>query len=107
MNFKSRVATETKTRLQKPGNGGNFVQLVYTSRAVGRQPEVELPKILSVARAHNSEHGITGILCFASGRYMQVLEGGAKEVNALYLNDRKSLLARFRNSRARYRRGAR
>ena len=46
---------------------------------------MELPKILSVARAHNSEHGITGILCFASGRYMQVLEGGAKEVNALYL----------------------
>ena len=46
---------------------------------------MELPKILSVARAHNSEHGITGILCFAYGRYMQVLEGGAKEVNALYL----------------------
>lgn len=60
------------------------VQLVYISRAVGNVSEVELAEILRKARGRNSEQGITGMLCFAYGRYMQVLEGGAAEVNALY-----------------------
>jgi len=85
MNLNSKEAPESKARSQKPEDGGGCVQLVYISRAVGREPEVELPKILRLARGHNSEQGITGLLCFAYGRYVQVLEGGAKEVNALYL----------------------
>jgi len=85
MNFKSKEAPESKAGSQKPEDGSGCVQLVYTSRAIGRESEVELPQILRLARGHNSERGITGLLCFAYGRYMQVLEGGAKEVNALYL----------------------
>lgn len=85
MNFKSKVEPGLKAGFQKPAAGAGCVQLIYTSRAIGSEPELELPEILRLARGYNSERGITGLLCFAYGRYMQVLEGDAKEVNALYL----------------------
>ena len=60
------------------------IRLVYSS--VG-QPNLDyeaLTNILRVAQAHNEAHGITGVLCFAGGHFVQALEGDRKAVNALY-----------------------
>jgi hypothetical protein len=40
--------------------------------------------ILAVAREHNMANGITGILCYGGGIYLQAIEGGRNQVNNLY-----------------------
>jgi hypothetical protein len=61
-----------------------LVRLLYASRAADSVAQEELLKILSQSKANNPASGITGVLC-ASGRiFMQVLEGGRMQVNALY-----------------------
>lgn len=61
-----------------------LVRLLYASRATDDVSQEELLKILSQSKAHNPESSITGVLC-ASGRiFLQVLEGGRMQVNALY-----------------------
>jgi hypothetical protein len=44
----------------------------------------ELTTILRTAEAHNTEHGISGILCFGGGAFLQALEGDRDEINRLY-----------------------
>ena len=61
-----------------------LVRLLYASRAVNGFSTDELNVILKRSRAHNPEHGVTGVLCYADGVFMQVLEGGRDAVNALY-----------------------
>jgi hypothetical protein len=39
---------------------------------------------LESSRSHNLSHGITGVLCYGGGIYLQALEGGRKQVNDLY-----------------------
>jgi hypothetical protein len=61
-----------------------LIRLLYASRATQAiTPEV-VDSILAQARGHNPEHGITGILCHGGRIFMQALEGGRDEVNALY-----------------------
>ena len=61
-----------------------LVRLLYASRAVDNVSQEELLKILSQSKANNPGSGITGVLC-ASGRlFLQLLEGGRMQVNALY-----------------------
>jgi hypothetical protein len=43
-----------------------------------------MDSILAQSRAHNPESGVTGILCYSGDIFMQVLEGGRREVSALY-----------------------
>jgi hypothetical protein len=63
-----------------------LVRLLYASRATGAIDDALLASILEHAHTYNHEHGITGILCTSaqSGVFLQVLEGGRAEVNALY-----------------------
>jgi hypothetical protein len=63
-----------------------LVRLMYASRATAEAHSEALAAILKVSRAHNPARGITGVLCFcrSSGIFMQVLEGGRSQVNALY-----------------------
>jgi len=61
-----------------------LVRLLYASRAVDRISQEELLKILSQSRANNPLMGITGILCSSGLIFLQCLEGGRMEVNALY-----------------------
>jgi hypothetical protein len=61
-----------------------LVRLIYCSRAVPAMDPEELHTILRVSRANNTRHGITGVLCFYEGFFVQVLEGGRAAVNALY-----------------------
>ncbi len=60
-----------------------LVRLLYASRAAAASPKV-IQAILDSSRKYNPERGITGILCHGGDVYMQVLEGGRDQVNALY-----------------------
>lgn len=61
-----------------------LVRLLYVSSAVSLEDEGATHSILDSARQHNIEHGITGILCYGGGIYLQALEGGRQAVNELY-----------------------
>lgn len=63
-----------------------LVRLLYASRATGAIDAAMLRAIVERSETHNREHGITGILCtYPEGDvFLQVLEGGRREVNALY-----------------------
>lgn len=61
-----------------------LVRLLYASRAVEAFDEVELAAILGKSRHNNPECGITGVLCYSQGVFLQVLEGGRSAVNKLY-----------------------
>ena len=60
-----------------------LVRLLYASRAVDASPAA-IEAILASARQHNHESGITGILVYGGGVFMQCLEGGRQAVNDLY-----------------------
>lgn len=62
-----------------------LVRLLYVSRAVnGRATQEDIESIVASARTYNVENGITGILCYGGGIYLQAIEGGRHEVNQLY-----------------------
>lgn len=60
-----------------------LVRLLFASRAVDASPQA-IEHILSSARQHNADSGVTGILVYGDGVFMQAIEGGRAAVNALY-----------------------
>jgi Sensors of blue-light using FAD len=61
-----------------------LVRLMYVSRAVPAVDQEELLAILRKSKANNPSQGVTGVLCFSEGIFLQVLEGGRSAVNKLY-----------------------
>lgn len=61
-----------------------LVRLMYASRAVPSVDQDTLLAILKKSKANNVPAGITGVLCFSGGIFLQVLEGGRLPVSALY-----------------------
>jgi hypothetical protein len=61
-----------------------LVRLLYASRAVPAIDHEELITILRQSKSHNPTVGVTGVLCFSGGIFLQVLEGGRSAVNRLY-----------------------
>jgi hypothetical protein len=61
-----------------------LVRLMYASRAVPAVDHEELQALMRQCRSHNPQIGVTGVLCFASGIFLQVLEGSRTAVNRLY-----------------------
>jgi hypothetical protein len=61
-----------------------LVRLMYASRAVPAVDQEELVAILKKSKANNPKVGVTGVLCFSEGVFMQMLEGGRNAVNKLY-----------------------
>ena len=61
-----------------------LVRLLYVSRAVSPDSPEVIESILADSRAHNLGQGITGILCYGGGIFLQAIEGGRAQVNALY-----------------------
>ncbi len=60
-----------------------LVRLLYASRAVdGRTETIE--SILSQSRQFNPTCGITGILCYGGGIFLQAIEGGRTAISELY-----------------------
>lgn len=60
-----------------------LVRLLYASRAVDPSPAT-IEAILAQSRQYNPPGGITGILCYGGGIFLQALEGGRSAVNTLY-----------------------
>ena len=61
-----------------------LVRLLYASRAKVAITDQELASILKKSREHNPTEGITGLLCYTDGIFMQMLEGGRDAINARY-----------------------
>jgi hypothetical protein len=60
-----------------------LVRLLYASRAVDTSPGA-IESILSQSREHNPASGITGILCYGGGIFLQAIEGGRMQVSELF-----------------------
>ncbi|MEO0029908.1 MAG: Blue light- and temperature-regulated antirepressor YcgF [Pseudomonadota bacterium] len=60
-----------------------LVRLLYASRAVDAQPSV-IESILAQSRQFNPSTGITGILVYGGGIFLQAIEGGREAVSELY-----------------------
>lgn len=60
-----------------------LVRLLYASRAVDASPAA-IETILAQSRQHNPASGITGVLCYGGGVFLQAIEGGRTAVNGLY-----------------------
>lgn len=60
-----------------------LVRLLYASRAVDTSADA-IDAILAQSRQHNPSCGITGILCYGGGIFLQAIEGGRMPVSALY-----------------------
>ena len=61
-----------------------LVRLMYASRAVPAIDQEELLTILRQSKQNNPSLGVTGVLCFSGGIFLQVIEGGRSAVNRLY-----------------------
>lgn len=61
-----------------------LVRLMYASRAVESIDHEALLAILKKSKANNPALGVTGVLCFSGGIFLQVLEGGRAGINQLY-----------------------
>jgi hypothetical protein len=61
-----------------------LVRLLYVSRAVNKDCSKSIESILDASRAHNIHNGITGVLCYGGGIFLQAIEGGRSAVNTLY-----------------------
>lgn len=59
-----------------------FSYWFYTSQAVNRSPDT-LREILEESWRRNSKLGMTGVLVYRDGRYMQYLEGATAELRRL------------------------
>ena len=60
-----------------------LVRLLYASRAIDRSEEA-IGAILTQSRQYNPTSGITGILCYGGGIFLQAIEGGRTPVSELY-----------------------
>ncbi|RYZ07874.1 MAG: BLUF domain-containing protein [Comamonadaceae bacterium] len=60
-----------------------LVRLLYCSRAVDTSAEA-VEAIMAQARQHNPVSGITGILCYGNGVFLQCIEGGRMQVSELF-----------------------
>ncbi|MCU0702270.1 MAG: BLUF domain-containing protein [Myxococcaceae bacterium] len=61
-----------------------LTQLCYASVASAHFEPPALQQLLEKARANNERDGITGLLLYGNGHFVQVLEGAAAPVSALY-----------------------
>lgn len=61
-----------------------LVRLLYASRVIGDVTPELVNDVLVKARKNNPAAGLTGVLCYGGEIFLQVLEGGRDQVNALY-----------------------
>ena len=66
-----------------------LVRLLYASRLVDTESTSATESILAQSRTHNPASGITGILCYGGGIFLQALEGGRMQVSELYSHIQK------------------
>lgn len=62
----------------------DLLHCIYTSTGNTDLPSAELAELLRRARLRNESLGITGMLLYSNGSFMQVLEGEEAVVDAMY-----------------------
>ncbi len=65
-------------------HGGMLLQLSYTSRATRPMTPEELVTLAAEAARKNRVRGITGVMLCDAGAFIQILEGEAADVEALF-----------------------
>ena len=60
-----------------------MLQIIYASAAAAPYTRKDLVELLKIARQRNSAAGISGMLLYHDGSFLQVLEGPDKNVEAL------------------------
>lgn len=63
--------------------------IVYVSAAVVSPTGDELEELLSVAREHNGEAGVTGLLLHADGNFLQYIEGEGDRLAPIWASIRQ------------------
>ncbi len=58
-------------------------RLIYSSEAAPGLASAELEKMLEESRVRNQVYGITGVLIFVDGAFLQILEGAKEDVLGL------------------------
>lgn len=61
-----------------------LVQLTYISRCSKPFNNDDAVEIIKVSKRNNPQLGITGVLCFVNGFFIQQIEGDRMAVNTLY-----------------------
>lgn len=61
-----------------------MISVVYVSSAVERFAQDELDEILEASRRNNRRDGITGMLLYADGNFMQAVEGPEEAIERLF-----------------------
>jgi hypothetical protein len=61
-----------------------LVRLLYVSRLIPNGSTDTIDQILTESRQHNPALGITGILVYGDGLFLQAIEGGRQHVSELY-----------------------
>ena len=65
-----------------------MLQIVYTSTANQEFSSVDIDRLLAGARARNRAIGVTGMLVFHDGTFLQALEGEQRAVNEIFASIR-------------------
>jgi hypothetical protein len=60
------------------------IRLIYSSTAREGLQYRDFLAIMEKAAEHNASRGISGMLCYGGGKFLQALEGERVAVNALY-----------------------
>ncbi len=63
----------------------NLLRMLYVSTAKPGTSASDLSAILNVSRMNNAKRNITGVLCYKSGHFAQILEGEELTVLDSYL----------------------
>jgi hypothetical protein len=63
---------------------GGCYSIVYVSTAIASLSEAALLRLLRQARCTNQQAGITGVLMYGGGQFLQVLEGSPAAVRHIY-----------------------
>lgn len=82
------------------GRDSGLYSLVYASTAASAFDDADLEALLRQARERNDARGISGLLLYRRGRFVQFLEGPEDEVRALYAkirNDPRHVAPRILN----------
>lgn len=61
-----------------------LVRLLYASTLAAPKDSTVIESILAQSRTHNPAMGITGVLVYSEGVFLQALEGGRQQVSQLY-----------------------
>jgi hypothetical protein len=65
-------------------------RIIYLSSGIKIFSDQEINELLKISRVNNQKNGITGLLLYSDGNFMQILEGEKEAVESTYnkiLND--------------------